>query len=106
MNTGYGMLMFADEMVVKDFKYLGKNQFHEKIERILSSRDIERLQMKRWEFLSASPQADINWNDFTYESVLSVTKTVILWVFLLLISVVLITPVLVLEYLTLIVNKI
>ena len=24
LNTGYGMLMFSDEQVVKDFKHLGK----------------------------------------------------------------------------------
>lgn len=54
--------------------------------------------MKRWDFAQAFPQSDIIWEDFTKDSVISTTKTVILWVFLLLISVVLITPVLVLEY--------
>lgn len=38
------------------------------------------------------------WPDFTKDSVIGTTKTVILWVFLLLISVVLVTPVLLVEY--------
>ena len=62
--------------------------------------------MNRWEFYTAFPQSDINWEDFTKDSVISRTKTVILWIFLLLLSIVLITPVLVLEYLTLIVDKV
>ena len=37
------MLMFSKEAVVKDFKNLGRSHFHEKIEKILPSRDIERL---------------------------------------------------------------
>ena len=62
--------------------------------------------MNRWEFYAAFPQSDINWDDFTKDSVISRTKTVILWIFLLLLSIVLITPVLILEYLTLIVDKV
>ena len=62
--------------------------------------------MKRWEFYPASPQSDINWEDYTKDSVISRTKTVILWIFLLLLSVVMITPVLILEYLSLIVDKV
>ena len=62
--------------------------------------------MKRWEFYAASPQSDINWEDYTKDSVISRTKTVILWIFLLLLSVVMITPVLILEYLSLIVDKV
>lgn len=54
--------------------------------------------MRRWEFNPAVPQSDIIWDDFTKDSVIGTTKTVILWVFLLLISVVLITPVLIIEY--------
>jgi len=54
--------------------------------------------MKRWEFYQAFPQSDIIWEDFTKDSVIGTTKTVILWVFLLLISVVLVTPVLLVEY--------
>ena len=54
--------------------------------------------MRRWEFHQAFPQSDIIWEDFTKDSVISTTKTVILWVFLLLISVVLITPVMIMEY--------
>ena len=54
--------------------------------------------MKRWEFHQAFPQSDIIWEDFTKDSVISTTKTVILWVFLILISVVLVTPVLIIEY--------
>lgn len=100
------MLMFADEQVVKDFKHLGKSQFHEKLDKVLPSREIERLQMKRWEFFPAFPQSDINWEDYTKDSVISRTKTVILWIFLLLLSVVMITPVLILEYLSLIVDKV
>ena len=56
------------------------------------------MQMKRWEFYQAYPQSDIIWEDFTKDSVIGTTKTVILWVFLLLISVVLVTPVLITEY--------
>ena len=54
--------------------------------------------MRRWEFGQAFPQSDIIWEDFTKDSVISTTKSVILWVFLLLISVVLITPMLLIEY--------
>ena len=54
--------------------------------------------MKRWEFYPASSQSDIIWEDFTKDSVISTTKTVILWVFLLLLSIVLITPVMIIEY--------
>lgn len=54
--------------------------------------------MKRWEFHQAFPQSDVIWEDFTKDSVISTTKTVILWVFLLLLSIVLITPVLIIEY--------
>ena len=54
--------------------------------------------MKRWEFYQAFPPSDIMWPDFTKDSVIGTTKTVILWVFLLLISVVLVTPVLLVEY--------
>lgn len=39
------------------------------------------------------------WEDFTKDSVISKTKTVILWVFLILLSVILITPTLLLAYL-------
>ena len=46
----------------------------------------------------AFPQSDMIWEDYTKDSVISSTKTVILWVFLLLLSVVLITPVLLNEY--------
>ncbi len=54
--------------------------------------------MKRWEFYQASSQSDIIWEDFTKDSVISTTKTVILWVFLLLLSIVLVTPVMIIEY--------
>ena len=54
--------------------------------------------MKRWSFFQAFPQSDIIWEDFTKDSVISKTKTVILWVFLILISVILITPTLIFEY--------
>ena len=54
--------------------------------------------MKRWAFFQAFPQSDIIWEDFTKDSVISKTKTVILWVFLILISVILITPTLIFEY--------
>lgn len=43
LNTGYGMLMFADESIVKDFKHLGKTYFHKNLDRNLLPRDIERL---------------------------------------------------------------
>ena len=55
--------------------------------------------MKRWKFYQAFPQSDIIWEDFTKDSVISNTKTVILWVFLILLSVILITPVMIVEYL-------
>ena len=64
----------------------------------MSLRAIERLNIKQWSFFQATPQSDIIWEDFTKDSVIGTTKTVILWVFLLLISVVLITPVLIIEY--------
>ena len=68
-------------------------------------RSIERLQMKRWEFTSSFPQSDIIWEDFTKDSVISGTKTAILWVFLLLLSVVLITPVMFVNMSTDFINK-
>lgn len=62
--------------------------------------------MKRWEFITASPQSDINWEDYTKDSVISRTKTAILWIFLLLLSIAFITPVIILEYLSVIVGKV
>jgi len=46
------------------------------------------------------------WEDFTKDSTISMTKTAILWVFVLLLSVLLITPLLLVEYLTEIEEKI
>ena len=92
-NTGTGFLIFSDERIVKDFKHFGKSYFNNLIDDRLQVRSIERLQMKRWEFSSAFPQSDIIWEDFTKDSVISGTKSAILWVFLLLLSVILITPV-------------
>lgn len=46
------------------------------------------------------------WEDFTKDSTISMTKTAILWVFVLLLSVLLITPLLLVEYLTEIEKKI
>ena len=69
------------------------------IDEKLRPTSIERLQMKRWKFYQAFPQSDIIWEDFTKDSVISNTKTVILWVFLILLSVILITPVMIVEYL-------
>jgi len=54
--------------------------------------------MNRWEFAPAFSQSDIIWEDYTRDSVFSSTKTVLLWIVLLLISVALVTPVLLTEY--------
>lgn len=97
-NTGYGFLIFADDKIVKDFKHLGKSYFHNLIDERLPQKAIDRLAIKRWSFFQAFPQSDIIWEDFTKDSVISRTKTVILWVFLILISVILITPQLIFEY--------
>lgn len=64
----------------------------------LSSRCIERLQMYRWEFSPAVAHSDIIWENFTKDSVWSGTKTVFLWILLLIISVALVTPVLLTKY--------
>ena len=61
--------------------------------------------MRRWTFSHAFPQSDIIWEDFTKDSVISGTKTFILWVFLLLLSVVLITPVMIVNLGTDILDK-
>ena len=61
--------------------------------------------MRRWTFSHAFPQSDIIWEDFTKDSVISGTKTFILWVFLLLLSVVLITPVMIVNLGTEILDK-
>lgn len=54
--------------------------------------------MRRWTFSHAFPQSDIIWEDFTKDSVISGTKTFILWVFLILLSVVLITPIMIVNF--------
>ena len=54
--------------------------------------------MKRWTFQKAYPQSDIIWEDFTKETIFSNTKTIILWIILLLLSVALVTPVLLTQY--------
>lgn len=83
---------------MKDFKHFGLAYFHDLVDQKLSERTIDRLHMKRWEFFPAPSQSDIIWEDFTKDSVIGTTKTVILWVFLLLLSVVLITPVVIFDY--------
>ena len=54
--------------------------------------------MKRWTFKKAYPQSDIIWEDFNKDTIFSNTKTMILWVILLLLSVALVTPVLLTQY--------
>ena len=56
--------------------------------------------MRNWRFFPAADQSDIIWEDFTKDSTISTTKTIILWVFLVILSVILVTPVLLIEYMT------
>lgn len=92
-NTGNAFLIFSDERIVKDFKHFGAKLFHKLIHEKLDPSTVDKLQMKRWVFSSAMPQSDIIWSGLTADSLASLAKTVFLYIALLLISVVLITPV-------------
>ena len=61
--------------------------------------------MKRWTFQRAYPQSDIIWEDYTRDSIFSNTKSAILWVFLLLASIILVTPVMFINMSTDFINK-
>ena len=54
--------------------------------------------MNRWEFNTAMSQSDIIWENYTSDSIFGSTKTVFLWIILLLISVAFVTPVLLRDY--------
>jgi len=50
--------------------------------------------MRRWVFSASFPESDIIWDGLSKDSVTGQIKTAILWVFLLLFSIVLLTPIL------------
>jgi hypothetical protein len=56
--------------------------------------EVKRLEMRRWTFSPAFPETDILWENLPLDSMLSMIKSTILLVLLLLFSIVLLTPLL------------
>lgn len=91
-NSGMGCLIFSCRHVVKDYLYNDRKYFRKLINGKLSDAAISRLNMNNWEFTHSYPESDIIWQDIYKDSVMSGIKTFLLWVLLLLISIVLLTP--------------
>ena len=92
-NSGSGFLIFSDFRVPKDFLY-DRRYFNNLIHEKLSPSAIQRLNMQHWFFKDGIIESDIIWESIVSDQVISAVKTFMLWVLLLLISVILITPVL------------
>jgi uncharacterized membrane protein YjgN (DUF898 family) len=58
----------------------------------LTAPAIRRLNMNQWIFASAYSESDIIWEDIYKDSIISAIKTFMLWILLLTISVLLVTP--------------
>jgi hypothetical protein len=91
-NSGMGCFIFSCRHVVKDFLYSKKKYFRNLISGKLSEAAISRLNMNNWKFSHAYPESDMIWEDIYKDSVMSGIKTFLLLVLLLLISIVLLTP--------------
>ena len=93
-NSGMGCIIFSDREIIKDYLYNDQKYFEKLITNELSESAISRLNMRNWDFLHAYPESDIIWEDIYKDSIISSIKSFILWVLLLLLSVVLLTPLL------------
>ena len=69
---------FFDRLILKEF----------------SKEEIKELGMRNWVFSDAFPESDIIWEQLHTDSLFSYIKVTILWVLLLLFSIVLLTPLL------------
>lgn len=90
-NSGIGFLTFSDKRVVKDVLY-DKNFFPALYQKKLSQGAINRLNMHNWKFNQAYSESDIIWGDISKDKLTSTVKTLVLWVLLFIISVILLTP--------------
>jgi hypothetical protein len=84
--------MFSDQKIVKDYLYDPKF-FRTLIHDTLTSSAIRRFNMNGWIFASAYSESDIIWEDLTKDSVASAIKTFMLWILLLTLSVLILTPI-------------
>jgi hypothetical protein len=91
-NSGMGFLIFSDDRVVKDIRYEPKF-FQQLCERSLSQAAIQRLNMNHWKIEHAFSESEIIWEDLYKDQTVSTVKTLVLWVILIMLSVILITPV-------------
>lgn len=91
-NSGIGFLMFSDQKIVKDYLY-DHQFFFNMIREKLTASAIRRLNMNNWFFASAYSESDIIWEDVYKDSVASAIKTFMLWILLLTLSIIIVTPV-------------
>lgn len=84
--------MFSDQKIVKDFLY-DSRFFPTLISETLRQSAVRRLNMSNWIFASAYSESDIIWEEISKDSVISAIKTFILWVLLLTLSVLILTPI-------------
>lgn len=88
--------MFTERAIVKDIMY-DKSFFPSMIQSKLSHSTTIKLGMSHWKFQRAFSESDIIWEDLCKDKLLSSAKTFVLWVLLLVISVLLLSPVMLFE---------
>lgn len=91
-NSGLGFLIFSDDRIVKDILY-DPHFFPALCEHHLSPAAMQRLNMLNWKLYHAFSESEIVWQDLYKDHTVSALKTFVLWILLLLLSVILLTPV-------------
>lgn len=85
--------MFTDNRIVKDLRYMGQKYFGLKTQSVHKKTKTSLL-LNRWKFSQAPAQSDILWSSINCDPNISFLKTSILILLLFVISVILVTPIL------------
>lgn len=86
--------MFSDERIIKDFLYNNNRYFSGLVSEKINRVKIDKLHMRHWTFKLAYPESDIIWEDLCKDSIISTFKSFVLLILLFILSVVLLTPLL------------
>ena len=86
-------MLFSDQKIVKDFLY-DSSFFYKMAQKELRPDEVKQIGARYWSFYESFPETDIIWQHLHRDSLFSYVKTTILWVLLLLFSIVLLTPLL------------
>lgn len=79
--------------IPKDFLY-DHQYFENEMDDTFTINEVKRLEMRHWAFDASFPETDIVWDHLHTDSILSLVKSTVLMVLLLLFSIVLLTPLL------------